>query len=489
MTHYLLGWILLLSWTVQPAQALDYSLPDMGDASGAYLDAGLEKKLGSAFMRYVHASSDVLDDPLLSSYLQDLGAKLSRHSEAAGRSFNFFFVNNPAINAFAGPGGNIGIHTGLVLESQTESELAAVVAHEIAHVSQRHLARMIQAADQMALPAAGLLLAAILLGATGAGSAAAAALVGGQAALLQKQINFTRANEREADNIGMKTLSRSQFDPSAMGVFFQRMGHANTISGALTVPEFLQTHPVTSDRIADSLARAEKYAYRQAREDIRYHFTKATLRAQQFGSARSAMRHFESTLRDGRYRNEDAERYGYVQALIRGKEYAKAQQQLAKVLEHYPTHSFPLVTKARLAIAQGNNGSAVSIARSALKNTPNDYYLTLATADIMLKAHQPQQAYSLVKKLSRSHPDDDYVMRLLSRAAAGSGKRAESHAALAEYHYLRGESDVAVQQLQIALRTPGLSFHEQSKLEARSKEIDDELRASKQKKGARGKMF
>ncbi|MEN8214227.1 MAG: M48 family metalloprotease, partial [Pseudomonadota bacterium] len=462
--------------------ALDTSLPDMGDASGAYLDARLENKLGDAFMRYIRASSEVIDDPLLNSYLQSLGDKLARHSDARSRSFNFFLVKSPIINAFAGPGGNIGIHTGLLMESQTESELAAVLAHEIAHVSQRHLARLIQAADQMTLPAAGLLLAAVLLGASGAGSAAAAALIGGQAALVQKQINFTRANEREADNIGMKILSGSKFDPRAMGVFFQRMGRASTRSGAIAMPEFLQSHPVTSDRIADSLARAEKYPYRQAREDLRYHFTKATLRAEQFGSSRSAIRHFESTLRDGRYRNEDAERYGYVQALKRGKQYAKAQQELAKLLKKQPSHDFLLVTKARLALAQGNKNSAVTTMRSILKRKPGDYHMTLMTADIMLKARQPKSAYQLLKKFSRSHSDDPFVMRLLSRAAAGSGKKAESHSALAEYHYLRGEPDVAVQQLRIALKTPGLSFQQKSKIEARSREIDAEIRASKKKK-------
>ena len=227
MTNYLLGWILLLSWVIQPAQALDYSLPDMGDSSGAYLDSHLEKKLGDAFMRYVRASSEVIDDPLLTSYIQGLGDKLTRHSNTRGHAFNFFLVKNPVINAFAGPGGNIGIHTGLLMESQTESELAAVVAHEIAHINQRHLARMIQAADQMTLPAAGLLLAAILLGVAGAGDAAAAALIGGQAALMQKQINFTRSNEKEADRFGIRVLAKADFDPRAMPSFFEKMNRQN----------------------------------------------------------------------------------------------------------------------------------------------------------------------------------------------------------------------------------------------------------------------
>ena len=264
--------ILLFCWTIQPALALDYTLPDMGDSSGAYLSTAQERKLGRAFMRYVHANATLIKDPMLNGYLQTLGDRLASKSNLGAGSFHFFLVDDPMINAFAGPGGYIGIHTGLILEAETESELAAVLAHEIAHVSQKHIARMVQAADQMALPAAGMLLAAVLLGAATGGSAAIAAAVGGQAALMQKQINFTRANEREADNVGMQILSKSNYDTRAMATFFQRLGRA-TNSGGIALPEFLLTHPVTADRTADALARAERYPYKQPKNDFDFQET------------------------------------------------------------------------------------------------------------------------------------------------------------------------------------------------------------------------
>lgn len=478
VTNRLIVALLLYGWTIQPALALDTTLPDIGNSSGAHLGKHLEARLGRAFMRYVRASSDVIDDPLIGSYLQSIGNKLARHSNTRGRKLTFFAVNDPSINAFAGPDGYIGVHTGLILEAETESELAAVLAHEIAHVGQMHLARMIEATDQMSLPAAGIILAAIALGATGGGSAAAAALVGGQAALVQKQINFTRANEREADNIGIRILARSKYDPRSMASFFQKLGRVSR-TGAITTPEFLRSHPVNSDRIAEALGRAEKYPLKMSAEDLRFHLIRATLRAKQFGSSRSAIRHFESTLKEGRYRNEEAERYGYVQSLYRGRQYTKAMQELNKLLKKRPRYPYYRVTKARIALAQGKKSQAVASVKGMESSTTGRYAASLLKAEVMLQARQPKSAYTILKKLSRSYSSDPHVMRLLGRAAAGSGKKAESHRALAEYHYLNGELDAAVQQITIALRTPKLGFHEKSKLEARMREIDSEIRALK----------
>ncbi|WP_179116670.1 M48 family metalloprotease [Solemya velum gill symbiont] len=432
--------ILLFSWTLHPALALDYSLPDMGESSGAYLSTVQERKLGRAFMRYVHANTNVVKDTMLTGYLQSLGDRLASKAQLGAGSFNFFLVDDMLINAFAGPGGYIGVHTGLILEAETEDELAAVVAHEIAHVSQRHIARMVQEAEQMAMPAAGMLLAAILLGAATGGAGAMAMAAGGQAALMQKQINFTRANEREADNIGIQILAKSKHDTRAMATFFQRLGRA-TNSGGVTLPEFLLSHPVTADRTADALARAraraEKYPYQQQHDDFDFQLFRAAIRADQFSSGKSSAKHFKSTLRDGRYRSEDAERYGLVLGLMRSRKYSEARKELGKLLSKHPRNPMIRATNARLWLKQGNNQKAVSTA------------------------------------------DDPQTFKLLARAAAGSKKKADSHAALADYHFLVGEPDVAVQQLLIALKTPGLSFYSKSKLEAKKRMMEEESAALK----------
>ena len=218
---------LLLVAHLPPALALDTDLPDLGNSAGGLMTPKRERDLGRAFMRSVRRSQKVMDDPLLNDYIQQLGQRLVDASGERGTPFSFFMIDDPQINAFAGPGGYIGVYTGLLQTTETESELAAVLAHEIAHVTQQHLLRAWESTSQMSIPSAAILLAAVVLGAAVGGDAAAAAAVGGQAALIQQQINFTRANEQEADRVGIDILAESGYEPRAMPSFFDRMGKAN----------------------------------------------------------------------------------------------------------------------------------------------------------------------------------------------------------------------------------------------------------------------
>lgn len=479
--------ILITIWLgqslVTPALATDLSLPDVGSSAGAHLSPAEEKRLGQAFMRSIRGAKKIEDDPVLTDYIQRLGDKLARHDQSAG-SYNFFLVRDPSINAFAGPGGHIGINTGLVLESETESELAAVLAHEIAHVSQRHISRMVEAANTLSLPAAGVLLAALLLGAAGAGNAAMAAAVGGQAALLQQQINFTRGNEQEADRVGMQILSDANFDPRAMPVFFQKLGRADRTSGS-TLPEFLRTHPVTTSRIADTLTRAERYPYKQHPEDIRYHLTRAALKADRFTNARAAVNYFESTLREGRYRNAAAERYGYALALHKAGRLDEAHREIDKLLASDPQQMEYIVESARLFQEQGRSKQALSVLRQGLASHPGSYPLSLISAEIMLGLGRSSEARQLLRALLRRHQDDPEVHHLLARAAADTGHKGESHEHLAEYHYAIGELDAAERQLEIASRAPDLDFYGRSRVEARLKEVSAEVKDLRRASGGR----
>lgn len=477
--------ILVCVWLSQslaaPALATDLSLPDVGSSAGVHLSPTQERRLGQAFMRSIRGSKKLENDPVLTDYIQSLGHKLARHDKSAG-SYNFFLVREPSINAFAGPGGNIGINTGLILESETESELAAVLAHEIAHVSQRHIARMVEAANNLSLPAAGVLLAALLLGAAGAGNAAMAAAVGGQAALLQEQINFTRGNEQEADRIGMQILADANYDPRAMPVFFQKLGRANRTSASM-LPEFLRTHPVTTSRISDTLSRAERYPYRQHPEDIRYHLTRAALKAAGFTNSRAAVEYFESTLRDGRYRNASAERYGYALALHRAGRLEAARREIDSLLASNPRQMEYIVASARLFLEQGRSERALDVLSNGLSSHPGNYPLSLISAQTMLGLGKSGQASSLLRQLLRSHPDDPEVHRLLARAAADTGHQGESHEHLAEYHYAIGELEAAERQLEIATRAPDLDFYGRSRVEARLKEVAAEVKELRRSSG------
>ena len=308
-----------------PAASENYQLPEIGASSSGLLSPAEEERIGKAFMRSLRRHLSIVSDPEMADYIHNLGARLTSARDARGREFRFFLVDDPNINAFAGPAGYIGINTGLILATQSESELAAVVAHEIAHVTQHHLLRRFEAATQMNLPTTALVLAGLVLGAaSGSDDVAQAAVAGVQAGAAQMQINFTRANEQEADRVGIGILAETGFDPHSMPGFFGRMERATRLY-ASNVPEFLRTHPVSTSRIADSMTRADSYPYRQYPDNIRYHLLRARLRARAANNPNEAVQGFRQTIQDGRYRNEAAEHYGLALALMRTKDYAAAR--------------------------------------------------------------------------------------------------------------------------------------------------------------------
>jgi beta-barrel assembly-enhancing protease len=340
---------LLLTLLVAPAPAGNLDLPDLGDPSGGALSPQEEALLGKAFMRRLRATSRVMEDPLWNGYLQELGSGLTAHSDQAAGAFTFFLVRDPEVNAFAGPAGHIGIHTGLVLATESEAELASVLAHEIAHVTQNHLRRAFDDAGRLSLPAAAAILAGIVLGAMADNpQVGAAAVAGVQAGLIQHQINFTRDNEQEADRIGIQILADSAYDPTAMPVFFGRLGKSNRLYDSGRIPEFLRTHPITENRIADSHARAEGYPYRQTPDSLEYHLLRATLELGRQQNSAAAVATFRDTLREGRYRNEEAQRYGYVLALLQARRFDQAEQELDRLLRGNPLQVAYLLAQARL---------------------------------------------------------------------------------------------------------------------------------------------
>lgn len=455
-------------------------LPDFGDSAATALTPAQEKRLGQAFMRSVRSSEKVVYDPLLTEYVQSLGRRLAAANNAGG-SFTFFLIDDPTINAFAGPAGHIGVNTGLVLTTETESELAAVVAHEIAHVTQKHLLRTFEAASQLSIPQAAVLLAALALGAAAGGSVGLAAAIGGQAALLQDQINFTRGNEQEADRVGMQLLAKSDFDPRAMPSFFERMGRSGQ-AYATQLPEFLRTHPVTSTRIADAQGRAEGFAYRHRGDSLGYQLARAALRVQSARSAQDAASGFQGNLRDGSHRSAAAERYGLALALMRGRDYEGARRELDRLLESSPGQVEYVVQSARLYGVTGQPERGLAELERAYKANPKSYALAVELAEDQLAAGRAEQARKTLQPLLKSHADQPRVMELTALASARSGKRGEGYRYQAEFYYLTGAVDAAVQQLELAMREPGVDFYQSSIIEARLREVRAEAEDLKKQK-------
>ncbi|BAO45385.1 M48 family metalloprotease [Thiolapillus brandeum] len=488
MTHpHSYRWLILvlcISLCVAPLQAWSSGsneLPEIGAASGNLFTPLQEQQLGKTFMRYIRATQPVIDDPLLDDYINKLGNRLVEHSEGKGSKFTFFLVDSPVINAYAGPGGYIGVYTGLVLTTQSESELAAVLAHEITHVTQKHLQRAWYAASNLSLVQSAALVAAVILGATVGGDAAIAAASGAQAAMQQQQINFTRQNEKEADRLGINILHEANFDPRAMPSFFTRMGRANRSYGT-ELPEFLRTHPVTNSRIADSLGRAEVYSYKQYVDSFHYLLARTTLRERSFHEPRDAISYFTAALEEGRYRDKAAAAYGLALALLRDDQYKKASAQLNALLQNHPDTLEFIVSASRTDMEAGNKKSAIARLEAAVEKQPLSYPLQITLAEFYLRAGKAKTAYRKLSFLASLRPENTHVYKLLAEAAADMGRQAESHQHMAMHYYLKGALEASALQLKIALRVPNLNFYETARLESQLKKVQKEIDDLKEKK-------
>jgi len=455
------------------AAANPVTLPDLGDASAAVISPAQERKLGEDLMRKARQQLNFLDDPEVNAYVQSLGQRLVARSDNPEQDFRFSTVSDSSINAFAVPGGFVVVHTGLILAAQSEGELASVLAHEIAHVTQRHIPRMIAESQRTTLPAMAALLAAVLLAGSGhQGGDAAIALT--TATLAQKGLNFTRAAEEEADRVGIGLLAAADFDPRAMPAFFERMQALNR-HNETNLPEFLRTHPVTTARIADSRDRAERFRYRQTPDSGEFLHVRAKLRALAPGDPAELARGFEYNLQQGKYANVDAERYGYAWALMRARQYDAARAQIQKLLERAPANRSYRLALAEIEMGAGRYSQALATYDAAYKKTPTYYPLQRRYAQALLKTERAPQALPVIRAALQQQPDDPTLYELLAQAAGAAGKRTEAHQAMAEHYYWNGNPKAAIEQLQLASRFAGDNFYLQASLEARMQAIKDEI--------------
>jgi len=324
-------------------------LPDLGDAGQGVLSPQMERRIGESIMRDIRLRDPAfVEDPEATEYLNALGNRLVANSQDVRQDFEFFLMRDSTLNAFAMPGGYIGVHTGLIVAAQSESELAAVLAHEIAHVTQHHMARMASKDGQLSMAMLAAMALAILSRNTQVGSAAAAI---GQASAITAQIGFTRDFEREADRLGFLTLEKSKFDVHAMPDFFLRLQKAGRLYEN-NAPAYLRTHPITSERIADAQNRIQGLPYRQTPDSLDFQLVRAKLRAEQ-GEPQTALAQMQGDLQQKKFSNETAARYGYAVALLRANEPARAEAELG-LLQKSTDH--PLVTglAARVKLAKGD---------------------------------------------------------------------------------------------------------------------------------------
>ena len=457
--------LLALALAVQPAVATD--LPDLGEVSRQYFSDQEEQALGRMIMRDVYADPRYLDDPEIETYLNQLGYRLVSVSTRNQREFIFFVVDDPTVNAFAMPGGNIGVHTGLLLTAQNESELASVVGHEIAHVTQDHIARMVAAQSQSYWPTMAAL-ALALLAARSNPNVASAAIASTQAYSVQNQLNYSRDYEREADRLGYEMLARADFDPRGMSAFFGRMQRASRFYDS-SAPAYLRTHPLTSERIADMEARSETAPYQQIQDSLDFHLIRARLRAQE-NSPDDAVLAARSTLKEKRYSSETAARYGLVTALLRARQFQEAESEVQKLLPE--AHRSPMIQllAAQTALAAGNPTLALQRYQAGSVAHPGYRPLQYGYISALLATGQASDALARVDKQLALYPDDRRLWRLAAQVHAQLGHRLLSHRAQAESAALSGNLMAAIDQITRGIQAGDGSFYDLSAAEARRRE-------------------
>jgi len=471
VNYYILIFLLLTNNIVWAGNSLD--LPDIGDSAGSAISPEFERRLGKAFMRSVRQHAAIIDDPEVQSYIESIGYRLAANSDDNSLTFTFFVVDSPDINAFAAPGGVIGINSGTILNSRNESELAGVMAHEITHVTQRHMARQFERSGQFSLARTAAMLGAILLAIADpqAGAAALAVVTG---VSIQTQINFTRANEEEADSIGIQLLARSGYDPQGMPDFFERL-HQKSEYYRGNAPEFLRTHPLTTSRIAEAKARASRYKPVNYTNTPGYELVKSKLEVNSYKNTKDAVKEFKHRLSITPVESNIPVRYGYVLALTNAGSYYLAREQLKALLAGDKDNITYMLAAARIESEERNYDAALGIFHKAYQLYPDYRPLVFAYAQGLLDAQQPNQARALLNHYHRLQDHDPIFYDLLSQAEAQSGSIANSGIAKAEYYYLTGDTRVAIDKLIHTKRSNSLDYYQREIITARISQLEYEL--------------
>lgn len=452
--------------------ALADGLPELGDSSQLVLSLQDERRIAQEILRDVSTHGAVVNDIEVVDYLQDLGLRLAAHSPDPQQRFTFFVVRDDSINAFAMPGGVIGVHTGLLLAAGSESELASVLGHEIGHVVQRHIARMLSQQKQDAWKSWAAM-AFALLAARASPQLAGASMQAATAGAIQRQLDYTREHEREADRVGLQILHDAGFDVRGMPAFFDKMMKgARFHEGA--APSFLRTHPLTTERIADVSNRVEQLPYRQVFDSDEFHYVRAKLRANT-GSPQQAVEWFEAGLRDRKFTRENAQRYGLALALLRVHNPQRAQQEIDWLRANTGRHPMLETLAAHAQVAAGRPQQAAEIFREGLKLFPSHRGLIYGYAELLLATGQADEAIALAESRHATYPDDAYLYELKSRAHTQQGRNLLRHQAQGEAYFRRYNVPAAVGQMELALKSGDGDFYQLSIVEARLRQLRQQL--------------
>jgi beta-barrel assembly-enhancing protease len=456
-------------------------LPDIGSPAEATLTLEDEYQIGRMIVRGLRDQDQILEDPEVTEYVRSLGYKLSSQAHDGTRRFNFFMVRDNSINAFALPGGFIGVNSGLLLETNTESELAGVLAHEIAHVTQRHIARSIAAQSRSSLVSTAAMLAAILVGVAGGGDAAMAGMAAAQSLAIQQQISFTRSNESEADRIGLGILARSGFDPNGMPAFFETMSRRAGTSEA-NIPEMLRTHPVSVNRIAETKERAQqiKEEAGPVPDTLGYALTRERLRVLSTPAGENPLEYYNAVVQ-----NEPdataAQIYGRGLALMMSGQPQKAAPIFQRLRDADPTVLQYHTALGQAQLQANQDKASLNTLQRARELFPRNVAVTVRYAEALMQLGDSKKAHEILLDVFNVVPPTPEQARLTALAANAAGDVADSYYYMSEYHIMSGDLLLAINQLQLALAVPKLTNVQRARFQARLEEVQ----AAMPKRGAR----
>jgi predicted Zn-dependent protease len=448
----------------------ELKLPNLGESSTSMFSSEFEYQLGRAWLREFRSQVPTIDDPLLFDYLENLTYKLAMHSKLEDRRIDLVIVNNPTLNAFAVPGGVIGVHNGLLVWAETEDELATVLAHEIAHLSQRHFSRGVEFQRKLQPVALGAMLASLVLMATAGGDAGMAALAASQAAAQDTALRYSRGNEQEADRIGMQTIVDAGMDPQAAPQMFERMLHATRFSKGEQVPEFLRSHPLSENRIADTRNRARKYPAVTREPDLDYQLMRSRVILELTDTPAQAVIKFQGEL-EGTPRSREAATYGLVLALTAAGRPDEAALELDSIWSTNPNRLEYVIADAEIDMARNRSEQAVKKLKQRLQLSPGNHPLTMTYANALMKNQQPHIAEEVLIAQSKRRANDPGLWYLLAEVQGLSANIVGLHQSRAEYFILNGRLEEARKQLEYALKLTGTDFHVSAKINQRLEDV------------------
>lgn len=470
----LLKSIVLITITAMMAVSLTHAeeitLPSLGDSSSAIVTTQQEYYLGRHWLQSLRRQTLTISDPEIKEYIENLIYHLVETSEVKDRRLEIVIVDSNVLNAFAVPGGIVGINSGLFLYADSEQEFASVVAHELAHLSQRHFARNVEEAERNKIPNMAATLASVILMAAGGGDAGMAAMTASQAAFQAQAAKFSRQNEREADDVGIKNMARAGMDPRAMPEMFEAMNRATRFAGQRP-PEFLSSHPVTSNRIADSRARAEQYPLKHYKDNFTYYLMRVKIQVHHSRDPAAGVERFRAELKSGSSTPDDAVRYGLAIAYNAAQQPEKAQKILAPLLKTNPNNPHYLIAQAEIESKQGLYRKSLRRLKSALELNPGSFPLSMHYAETLLANRQYKEAERQLTQLVDSRPSDPDTWYLLAEAHGMAKNITGVHLARAEYFLLVGNVGQAIKHLEYALGLVKGNFALTTKLEQQIKDL------------------